>query len=104
MAAESKVTDPKAGPKAAAPKTPEAKTPEAKAEYIRAVYGRMVDPLTALEYTGVPSELYKRTGWVDSQLEAKKLELCDPPDQSTRGSRKPALCGLFNLHRQKTNL
>ena len=71
--------DPKADPKAAAPKTPEVKTP--KVEYIRAVYGRMVDPLTALEYTGIPSELYKRTSWVDSQLEAKKLELCDPPEQ-----------------------
>ena len=68
--------DPKADPKAAAPKTP-------KVEYIRAVYGRMVDPLTALEYTGIPSELYKRTSWVDSQLEAKKLELCDPLDQPT---------------------
>ena len=70
--------DPKADLKAAAPKTP-----EAKVEYIRAVYGRMVDPLTALEYTGIPSELYKRTSWVDSQLEAKKLELCDPLDQPT---------------------
>ena len=75
--------DPKADPKAAAPKTPETKAPEAKVEYIRAVYGRMVDPLTALEYTGIPSELYKRTSWVDSQLEAKKLELCDPLDQPT---------------------
>ena len=70
--------DPKADPKAAAPKTP-----EVKAQYIRAVYGRMVDPLTALEYTGIPSELYKRTSWVDSQLEAKKLELCGPLDQPT---------------------
>ena len=70
--------DPKADPKAAAPKTP-----EAKAQYIRAVYGRMVDPLTALEYTGIPSELYKRSSWVDSQLEAKKLELCDSLDQPT---------------------
>ena len=73
--------DPKADPKAAAPKTSEVKTP--KAQYIRAVYGRMVDPLTALEYIGIPSELYKRTSWVDSQLEAKKLELCDPLDQPT---------------------
>ena len=67
--------DPKADPKAATPKTP-------KAQYIRAVYGRMVDPLTALEYTGIPSELYKRTSWVDSQLEAQKLELCDPPEEA----------------------
>ena len=68
--------DPKTDPKAAAPKPP-----EAKVQHIRAVYGRMVDPLTGLEYTGIPSELYKRTSWVDSQLEAKKLELCDPPAQ-----------------------
>ena len=68
--------DPKADPKAAAPNAL-----EVKAKHIRAVYGRMVDPLTGLEYTGVPSELYKRTSWVDSQLEAKKLELCDPLDQ-----------------------
>ena len=72
--------DPKTDPKAAAPKTPEVKA--SKAQYIRAVYGRMVDPLTALEYTGIPSELYKRTSWVDSQLEAKKLELCDPPEEA----------------------
>ena len=69
--------DPKADPKAAVPKTP-----EVKVEYIRAVYGRMVDPLTALEYTGVPSDLYKRTSCVDSQLEAKKLELCDPLEEA----------------------
>ena len=74
--------DPKADPKVAAPKTPEVKAPEVKVEYIRAVYGRMVDPLTALEYTGVPSDLYKRTSCVDSQLEAKKLELCDPLEEA----------------------
>ena len=78
MATESKVTEPKS-------EVPEVKVtkPASKAQYIRAVYGRMVDPLTALEYTGIPSELYKRTSWVDSQLEAKKLELCDPLDQPT---------------------
>ena len=64
----------KSDPKPADPK------PEAGPKLIRAVYGRMVDPLTALEYTGIPSELYKRTSWVDSQLEAKKLELCDAPE------------------------
>ena len=78
MATESKVTEPKS-------EVPEVKVtkPASKTQYIRAVYGRMVDPLTALEYTGIPSELYKRTSWVDSQLEAKKLELCDPLDQPT---------------------
>ena len=70
---------------ATTPQAPKAapKVEEPKAQYIRAVCGRMVDPLTALEYTGIPSELYKRTSWVDSQLEAKKLELCDPLDHPT---------------------
>ena len=61
--------DPKADPKPAAKAE--------KVQHIRAVHGRMVDPLTALEYTTIPSELYKRTGWVESQLQAKKLELVD---------------------------
>ena len=78
MATESKVTEPKS-------EVPEVKVtkPASKTLYIKSIYGRMVDPLTALEYTGIPSELYKRTSWVDSQLEAKKLELCDPLDQPT---------------------
>lgn len=67
--------DPKADPKAAAPKTP-----EAKAQYIRAVYGRMVDPLTGTEYSQAPCKLFERTGWVDAQLDAKKLVLCDGPE------------------------
>ena len=78
MATESKVIEPKS-------EVPEVKVtkPASKTLYIKSIYGRMVDPLTALEYTGIPSELYKRTSWVDSQLEAKKLELCDPLDQPT---------------------
>ena len=77
MATESKVTEPKS-------EVPEVKVtkPTSKTLYIKSIYGRMVDPLTALEYTGIPSELYKRTSWVDSQLEAKKLELCDPPEEA----------------------
>lgn len=51
-------------------------------QYIRAVYGRMVDPLTAQEYTSVPSELLKTSSWVESQLAAKKLELTDPPEKN----------------------
>ena len=54
--------------------------PEAGPKLIRAVYGRMVDPLTGMEYTGVPSELLKDSSWITSQLEAKKLELCDAPE------------------------
>ena len=79
MATESKVTEPKS--EVPEPKITSKAAP--KPVYIKTVYGRMVDPLTALEYTGIPSELYKRTSWVDSQLEAKKLELCDPLDQPT---------------------
>ena len=69
----------KADPKPADPKVQKAAP---KPVFVRAVYGRMVDPLTALEYTTLPTELYKRTSWVDSQLEAKKLELCDPPQEA----------------------
>ena len=48
-----------------------------KPVYNQTVYVRMVDPHTALEYTQTPSELFKRTGWVESQLQAKKMELVD---------------------------
>lgn len=48
-----------------------------KVQGIRSVYGRMVDPHTAIEYTVKPAELLKRTSWVDSQVQAGKLELCD---------------------------
>ena len=72
MATESKVTEPKS-------EVPEVKVtkPASKTLYIKTVYGRMVDPHTALEYTQTPSELFKRTGWVESQLQAKKMELVD---------------------------
>ena len=72
MATESKVTESKS-------EVPEVKVtkPAPKPVYIKTVYGRMVDPHTALEYTQTPSELFKRTGWVESQLQAKKMELVD---------------------------
>ena len=75
MATESKITE----PKSAEPEVQEQKVTKsaAKVTYIRAVFGKMVDPHTALEYSQVPSELLKRTGWVDSQLAAKKMELVD---------------------------
>lgn len=62
------------------PKAPESKTPEVKATapaavMIRAVHGRMVDPTTGLEFTQVPSELFKKSSWVQSQIDAGKLEL-----------------------------
>ena len=70
MATEMKITEPKAAEAKAAKVEP-------KPIYIKTVNGRMVDPHTAFEYTQTPSELLKRTGWVNSQLEAKKMELID---------------------------
>lgn len=46
-----------------------------KPRYIQAVYGRMVDPHTGLEFNVVPSELFKLTPWVQSQLDTGKLKL-----------------------------
>lgn len=63
-------------------KTP---TPEVKAkapQLIAAVHGRMVDPLTAQEYTQVPSELLKGSSWVDAQIAAKKLQFVDAPEEA----------------------
>lgn len=73
---------PKAAPVAApAAPTPPAATPAVPAvQYIRAVYGRMVDPHTGAEYSQAPCKLFERTGWVDSQLDAKKMVLCDGPE------------------------
>ena len=48
---------------------------ESSGQLIRAVYGLMVDPHTGLRYEQKPSELLKMTGWVQSQLDAGKLEL-----------------------------
>jgi hypothetical protein len=63
-------------PKAEAPK-PEAKDEKKGPQKIRAVYGRMVDPHTALEFTQAPRELFKKTSWVQAQLDAGKLELVE---------------------------
>lgn len=38
-------------------------------------FGRMVDPHTGLSYDRQPTELLKRTGWIDAQLEAGKMTL-----------------------------
>lgn len=48
-----------------------------KTQGIRAVYGRMCDPHTTLEYSQIPTELLKKSGWIDSQLAAGKMELVD---------------------------
>lgn len=63
-------------PKVEAPKA-EAKDEKKGPKMIRAVYGRMVDPHTALEFTQTPRELYKKTSWVQAQLDAGKLELVE---------------------------
>lgn len=51
-----------------------AEKPAAKV-MIHTNFGRMVDPTTGEIYDRKPTELVKRTGWVDSQLEAKKMSL-----------------------------
>ena len=55
------------------PKPAEKPTP--KVQMIHTNFGRMVDPHTGLSYDRQPIELLKRTGWVDSQLEAGKMSL-----------------------------
>lgn len=55
------------------PKPAEKPTP--KAQMIHTNFGRMVDPHTGLSYDRQPTELLKRTGWVDAQLEAGKMTL-----------------------------
>ena len=49
---------------------------KAKPLMIHTNFGRMVDPLTGLEYDRKPTELLKRTGWVDSQIDSGKMTLC----------------------------
>lgn len=73
MTTEMKITE----SKAAEAKAAKAAKVEPRPIYVRAVHGRMCDPHTALEYSQIPTELLKRTGWVDSQLQAKKMELVD---------------------------
>lgn len=52
---------------------PEPAKPEQRA--IRAVHGPMVDLLTGTTYTPIPTVHYgKPNGWVQSQLDAGKLE------------------------------
>lgn len=48
--------------------------------YIVSLVGRMVDPLTNTEFGPIPQEVTYTNGWVDSQVEAKKLALCDKPE------------------------
>lgn len=51
------------------------KVGEVKPKLIRTVYGRMVDPHTNLTFDLKPSELFKMTPWVQSQIEAGKMVL-----------------------------
>lgn len=69
---------PEPEPKAPEPKAPEPEEQKTKpATKIRAVYGRMVDPTTGLEFTQVPGELFKKSSWVQSQIDAGKLVLVE---------------------------
>lgn len=64
-------------------KAPEPK-PESKVEskattearfMVRTLWGAMVDPHTGLRYGTTPCENYDHTPWVQSQIDAKKMEL-----------------------------
>ena len=46
-----------------------------KKQSVRAVFGRMVDPHTGVEYTQMPQALGKITAWVQSQIDAGKIEV-----------------------------
>lgn len=60
---------------ATAPKSDSALKQDKPVQRIRAIYGNMVDMESGIHYSQQPSELLKRTGWINSQLEAKKMEL-----------------------------
>ena len=70
------MADTEAVEKPTTPEKPKAADKAAKVQMICTVYGRMVDPLTGLEYDRKPTELLKRTGWVDSQIDSGKMTLC----------------------------
>lgn len=69
------MADTEAVEKPTSPEKPKADK-AAKVQMICTVYGRMADPLTGLEYDRKPTELLKRTGWVDSQIDSGKMTLC----------------------------
>ena len=52
-----------------------AKVEPTKKQSVRAVFGRMVDPHTGTEYTQRMQDLGKVTPWVQSQIDAGKMEV-----------------------------
>lgn len=63
-------------------KQPETAQPEKpskakKPARVQAVHGDMLDLETGIVYTSIPQEVLKETGWLRSQLEAKKIIYVD---------------------------
>lgn len=52
----------------------EVKAPKAQGKMYRAVHGRMVDMETGQEFEGAPVEVKKVTAWMQSQIDAGKIE------------------------------
>ena len=48
--------------------------PKAQGKLYRAVHGRMVDVETGQEFEGAPVEVKKVTAWMQSQIDAGKIE------------------------------
>ena len=48
--------------------------PKAQGKMYRAVHGRMVDVETGQEFEGAPVEVKKVTAWMQSQIDAGKIE------------------------------
>ena len=48
--------------------------PKAQGKMYRAVHGRMVDVETGQEFVGAPVEVKKVTAWMQSQIDAGKIE------------------------------
>ena len=67
-----------ARPKAKPVEAPDLPTVEPTVEHvakqIRTLYGDMVDPLTGVRYGVVPQDIERVSPWVQSQLDAKKME------------------------------
>lgn len=59
---------------AAAPPQPKA---EAEFKLVKTVHGDMHDPHTGTNYSFMPKELLKASGWVDSQIAAGKMVYVD---------------------------
>jgi hypothetical protein len=51
------------------------KPAQAKPIFVRTVYGNMLDLLTNTWYTQAPKEVIRITPWMQSQIDAKKMEV-----------------------------